>query len=500
MSNTDKDIDKLLKDLLGDDSADDLLDQELGLDDEPDAPDEEENVITASDEGSEDPLEPVTEAQQEATEAVFDEEDEPDESDEDDGDDEFRKLLAGSGLLDDGDDDLGLDDDDDDDDEDEDGGDQLDPIYASGTQACASCEAECDPSELDKRGVCGTCVSKGFDSEEEVTAAVTPEDASEKVVSATPPPTPKVTQAPRPVFTSDELAETLDLREYAVLVNLESRRWHAKLKDKEAAQAAADAVGADSDAYESKKNLLVGARDKLKAVHKAIDDARTTHYSLTLPWSRYGIQDSGKRQGARLLPNDRYFRYVKAMAGHMQEVQQAVDEFCNNFPKYVQIAQQHLGTAFDASEYPSVSEIRSRFGLDFDFSPIPKGNDFQGLTDAAVQKLADKLEERSRTMAENAMQELWDRAYELVERAHTNYNKPDAKWHFTLPQKLNQLPADMRELNVTKDDRIERLADDIEKHLTGYEADAIREDDALKRRLGEAATRILKDMEEIANG
>jgi hypothetical protein len=28
---------------------------------------------------------------------------------------------------------------------------------------CASCGAECAPSELNDRGVCPTCVSKGFD-------------------------------------------------------------------------------------------------------------------------------------------------------------------------------------------------------------------------------------------------------------------------------------------------------------------------------------------------
>src|SRR5690554_3145695 len=88
-----------------------------------------------------------------------------------------------------------------------------------------------------------------------------------------------------PTFTADDFAETMDIRNFATLVTLNTARWHAKVKDRQAAKSAAAANDADEGAFEVRKRLLVGADSLLKAVHKAIDEARAAHYEMTLPWS-----------------------------------------------------------------------------------------------------------------------------------------------------------------------------------------------------------------------
>jgi hypothetical protein len=302
-----------------------------------------------------------------------------------------------------------------------------------------------------------------------------------------------------PTFTSDEIAEELDIRNFATLVTLNTARWHAKVKDNKAAKDAADASGADAEAFEARKKLLVGADEKLRAVHKAIDLARTEHYRLTLPWSTVGVNDQGKRSGGRLMPNTLFMEYTTAMARCKADMDAKLAVFEQAYPTLVTIAQQNLGSAFDPAEYPNPSSIGAHFRLSFDFNPIPVGSDFKGLQDAQIQKLGTALENKTRTMLENAMQDAWKRLYESVQHAQARLSNPDAMFHSTLVTKLQDNAQMLKHLNATGDAGMEEVRLLVENKLTKWDAKDIRDDDALRKRLAGEAAAIVKRMEEIAD-
>lgn len=304
---------------------------------------------------------------------------------------------------------------------------------------------------------------------------------------------------PIPTFTSDELMKEIDIRNFGTLVSLTNRRWHAKVKDRKAAKDAADASGADGESFEARKRLLVGADEKLKRVHKAIDAARTDHYRMTLPWSTVGINDHGKRSGARLLPNTLFFDYAQTMGQHKVEMLEALEKFTTAYPTLIAISQQKLGTSFNQNEYPAPSAIDAHFALEFDFEPIPTGGDYQGLQDAQVEKLADALSRKTQKRLENAMQDAWQRLYDDVERAAAALSNPDAMFHYTLFEKLTEHASMLAHLNITQDPRIEGIRLDVKTHLSNHDPKDVRKDDALRKRLGEEATRIFNDMKEYAN-
>jgi hypothetical protein len=304
---------------------------------------------------------------------------------------------------------------------------------------------------------------------------------------------------PIPTFTSDELMEEIDIRNFGTLVSLTNRRWHAKVKDRKAAKDAASASGADGESFEARKRLLVGADEKLKRVHKAIDAARTDHYRMTLPWSTVGINDHGKRSGARLLPNTLFFDYAQTMGQHKVEMLAALEKFTTAYPTLIAISQQKLGTSFNQNEYPAPSAIDAHFALEFDFEPIPTGGDYQGLQDAQVEKLADALSRKTQKRLENAMQDAWQRLYDDVERTAAALSNPDAMFHYTLFEKLTEHASMLAHLNVTQDPRIESIRLDVKTHLSNHDPKDVRKDDALRKRLGEEATRIFNDMKEYAN-
>ena len=352
----------------------------------------------------------------------------------------------------------------------------------------------------------------GDEVEPEVTQCVSPEDhVEEPAENAETPTQPETAEhvfadpvdqgkaVTCPTFTTDEIADSLDIRNFATLVTLNTARWHAKVKDRKAAKDAADASGAKADAFEARKKLLAGCDSKLKQVHKAIDAARTEHYRLTMPWSMVGVNDVGKRTGGRLMPNTLFMEYTTAMAKAKAEMDRLVVAFEKDYPSLLAIAKQNLGSAFDPAQYPNPSSIAQHFRLSFDFNPIPVGTDFKGLQDAQVQKLGAALNKKTRTMLENAMQDAWVQLHDSVQLAYDRLSQPKQMFHATLIKKLCDQASILTHLNATKDPRIEAVRKMVEDKLTKHDAKDIRKDEALRKHLAEQASDILKHMEEAAN-
>ena len=304
---------------------------------------------------------------------------------------------------------------------------------------------------------------------------------------------------PMPTFTTDELAESIDIRNFATLVTLNTSRWHAKVKDRKAAQDAADASGADKNAFEARKKLLAGCDDELRAVHKEIDIARAEHYRLTMPWSSVGVNDIGKRSGGRLMPNTLFLEYTAAMAKCKASMEAALALFEKKYPSLIAVAQKKLGKAFDPAQYPNPSSIRQHFNLSFDFNPIPVGTDFKGLQQAQVDKLGAALNRKTRVMLENAMQDVWKTLYEAVSHAHSTLADPSKMFHKSLIEKLQDQSNLLKHLNATGSKEIAQVANLISGDLVKFDPKDIRKDDALRKRLAETAKQIVKYMEGVAD-
>lgn len=309
-------------------------------------------------------------------------------------------------------------------------------------------------------------------------------------------PTVKITM---PTFTTEEIADDLDIRNFGTLVTLQTARWHAKVKDRQAARDAAAASGADVEAFEATKRLLVGADEMLKRIHKCIDTARTRHYQMTLPWSTVSAADTGagKRTGGRLLPNTLFMEYTTEMATYKSNMDLAIGRFVPAYPALITQAQSRLGTRFDPTEYPNASSIADHFLLSFDFLPVPQGGDFQGLADAQVKRLASSLNKKTSTMLENAMQDAWARLYEIVSHTEAKLSNPDSMFHYTMVEKLRDAARLLKHLNIIKDQRIEDVRAHVEKYLIMHDAKEIRKDDALRRHLAIKAKEALDMMDKV---
>ena len=299
-----------------------------------------------------------------------------------------------------------------------------------------------------------------------------------------------------PKFTDEEIAKTLDIRNFAVLVTLTATRWQGKVKDKKASRDAASAAGADEDVFETRKKLL--ADEKLTKIHKLLDQARAKHYEMTVPWTTTGVNDGGRRAGARLLPNTSFFDYCSELGTLKNEVKEAVDELIPAYPQLVEQAKKKLGRSFDIRDYPSAEELRRRFGVSFDFQPIPEGKDFQGLPQQQCQALADKLAEKTQTMVENAMQDLWGRVHKHVGRMVERLSDPEKMFHASLVENVRGVAQQLKHLNVTGNTDLERLRQYIQSNLCQHEPEDLRKNLALRELVAKEAANVITMMNEIA--
>lgn len=298
-----------------------------------------------------------------------------------------------------------------------------------------------------------------------------------------------------PTFTAADFAETMDIRNFATLVTLNTARWHAKVKDRQASKDAASMNEAEEGAFETRKHLLGGANAALKAIHKAIDEARAAHYEMTLPWTTTSMQDIGRRTGGRLLPNTLFVEYTTVMATKKQQMLDALSKFEPEYPKLIEEAKKKLGKRFDAREYPNVSSIRSHFDLSFDFQPIPKGDDFKGLPQVQLDALARKINDNTQKQAENAMQEVWSRLHEAVSRMAERLSSPDKLFHDSLVQNVRDVARLLAHLNVTQDAKVEALRKSVEKHLCQHEPKVLRTNQTIRAQVGAHAVSIIQEMD-----
>ena len=303
-----------------------------------------------------------------------------------------------------------------------------------------------------------------------------------------------------PTFTEADVAETLDIRNFATMARLRVRKWHARIKDKRVAHDASVANGASDAAFSVYKRLLAGAEDSLKKVHAIIDSARLRHYQLTLPWSTTGVDESGRRDGPRLLPNTLFMEYVKEMGEAKTSMKASLAAFIQSYPAMMHEARRQLGKSYDETEYPPVSQIEDRFALDFDFQPIPTGVDFKGLPKQQCEALARTLNGNVRKCLENAMRDVWQRLHTAVLAMAERLGDPKKIFHDTLITNLRELVALLAHLNATDSPELERLRARVATDLCAEEPDTLRENMALRALVADNAVQILRTMERIGYG
>lgn len=284
--------------------------------------------------------------------------------------------------------------------------------------------------------------------------------------------------------------QTMTLADRAVLVNLSISQWSAAKSDKKVNREVANTHGSDESMGNYRKYLV--ARDAIKNYTEVAGAIRAEHYRLTLPW-----RDSGDR----ILSSTGYFAYAETMRQKQGELERLWDEFCANYPAYVESARTKLNGLFDANDYPAVTDIRRKFSFKLDVLPVPSAEDFRvSLGQDEITRLQSQIRRDSDAQLQRAMSDVWFRMREVIQAMSDRLKlysvSKDGVSHPFRDSLVTNI-ADLLEiipiLNLTDDANVTAFAAEM-RQLTKYDADILRNVETTRLDVANRADEILSKM------
>lgn len=280
----------------------------------------------------------------------------------------------------------------------------------------------------------------------------------------------------------------------AMLASLRISAWSARRIDKAVTADTNSRLGAAADAGRYNKVLI--ARDALAAITQAATAARTLHYAKTLPW----LDD-----GARLLPAKAHLDYTREMQGLRMQFEQAVSDFLTAYPALIADAQQRLGAMFNRDEYPEPCDINSKFSFTVRCLPVPDARDFRvELGDAAAAEIRAEIERATVEALNIAQRDVFERIADVVGRmserlrayqpASRKGQKVEGIFRDSLVENVRDLVSLLPTLNLTGDQRLAQIAQQMHDTLCPHDAEALRTDEHLRNETAAAAEAILADV------
>lgn len=259
----------------------------------------------------------------------------------------------------------------------------------------------------------------------------------------------------------------------AMLASLSISAWSARRVDKGVTEEIHRQKNAHSKSGRYNKSLI--DPEALRPLRSISNDARATHYSLTLPW---GVS------GQNILPAAAHMDYMNRMRDYRLRYEEATDAFVKDYPDHVRAARKTLGDIFSADDYPDESALREAFGFEVEIMPMPTGDHFEALVDgpqkAAIQKaIEESVHNRVQEAVRNTYQRVDGVLTHLVERLslYDPNDKAAAPFRDTLIENLRELGGVLPMLNITDDPLLDEIAKGLTKKLGKFTPEQLRSDD-----------------------
>lgn len=281
-----------------------------------------------------------------------------------------------------------------------------------------------------------------------------------------------------------------DINSRAMLAALKISVWTARRFDKSITVEVNNRHGAAPDAGRYNKNLLGGApADSYKAVTTAAGDLRTFHYAQTLAWSD---------EGSRLLPTTNWVPYSDGMRIRIATFESAVAAFVADYPALKAAAASALNGMYNPLDYPTPSEMPSKFAAVIKYAPVPCGDDFRlSLPEDEINAIRVATELNVQAAVADAMSDVWSRLADVVGRVEERLSTPGAIFRDTLIQNVADLTSAIGRLNVTNDPALDAMRREVETKIATVSPQDLRDDGTLRQSKAREAADILARIQGI---
>ena len=180
--------------------------------------------------------------------------------------------------------------------------------------------------------------------------------------------------------------------------------------------------------------------------------------------------------------------------------EQLCETFYAAYPQLLADAPANLKGLYKAEDYPSLEEVKQRFGFRYVFSPLPEAGDFRlDVGNADLEELKHKYASDYELRLAEAMREPWDRLHKVLTSMSDKLKDDDTdkegntnkRYHETLVTNATDLCALLTKLNVTQDPKLEEARKQLEVAMLGADIEAIKESPAIRESMKSKVDAIL---------
>ena len=288
-------------------------------------------------------------------------------------------------------------------------------------------------------------------------------------------------------------SSVISLATSAVLVSVDVNVWSATKQDRIISDEVTKGKNADSSAGRFVKNLLA---DDIH--HKKVSNYRQTVYNW-LKRSTYRWNNSQD-----LLPSLQLPEFKEQYQEHEAEFYRLLDDFLLNYTAIVSDMAFKQGDMFNRDDYPSVDEVRNKFGIRLYVAEVPS-HDFRC---AVSEDIADDLKQQYEAQADEIvtgiLSQQAERLVEVMEsishccgfaentdpRTGETVSKK-RKIYDTTIEKAKELCALYRRFNLTNDAKLQEAVIMLDLALKNTSAELIRDSEAVRARVRDDVDEIL---------
>ena len=233
------------------------------------------------------------------------------------------------------------------------------------------------------------------------------------------------------------------------------------------------------------------AKEDVRELQKAATAARAFFKKTTLPYSR----------GVGLMNAANYFEFLSSMTMYKEAFEREKNRIVDNMEQVLENASRVNGDLFDMKHYPSMLELQENIMFHIEVTPVPMANDFDKLADLSpdeIEKLQQEavLSQQSKTQA--AMRDLFERLLTTLKHAAERLSDDETGgckiFRDTLVSNIEEAIIAAETLNITDDEELKKLSDEVKEIIDGVTAAELRKDVTLRketaRKSQELASRI----------
>lgn len=236
-------------------------------------------------------------------------------------------------------------------------------------------------------------------------------------------------------------------------------------------------------ALQVKKDLFPADAGKtLRAVHAVLSTFYGYHKRYTM---------SSVNEGERLLPVAFYMDYMQEFGVYKTLVQEAYEAFVQSYPSCTARAKVLLGPAFCSTDYPPVDDLSAYLKFRVQTLPLPQASTLLSTVGEGIQADVDAFLAEALNQAHADVHE---RAKKCLERMVEQLSNPKGRIYDSLTSNLLELVSFIPEFNVTDDDSLKLLADEIKTQLLTTNVEVLRNSPDKRAETAAKAAEILRRM------